>query len=484
MAAAVPVPCGKINVLRKVPTILAAIVLLWPLTARAVDQSVWPLTPYQVQVFVAVARQAPMTPRLESALRADLLARIEGVIGPAWNVILSDAPPELRRAMLYDLRGVQADVMAKIAAKSPEPDKILLVTATVGPGGILVAARDFDVRTRTLSTVVERPVWQVGSLCDAALDAMLAAFAPLARIDRVEKDVAVLRVKASGLTLRDPNLALFRIGDVFRPIVRYNDRENKFRTATPARWSLCAVEKIAPDEVRCHVHSGMRGEMATKGRGRADLLALRVIPPGGSTTILVQSRVKPKKPLAGYDIYAYPPDKKEAVALVGQTDRRGCLTISSDGAGLMKVLLVKNGSSLLAKLPIVPGLEPQLTAEVPNDDQRLAAEGFINGLQEELIDLVAQQKILVTRIKSRMEAKQFDKASELIEQLRQLPTAQQFSVRVTRESEMLATSDAAVQKKIDKLLGDTREAIRKFLDPRILEQLDSDLLAARKGEGN
>ncbi len=64
--------------------------------------------------------------------------------------------------------------------------------------------------------------------------------------------------------------------------------------------------------------------MPTKGKGRAESLALRVQSPGGSTKVLLQSRVEPKKPLAGCDIYAYPPDKRDAVMLIGQTDRRAC----------------------------------------------------------------------------------------------------------------------------------------------------------------
>ena len=40
-------------------------------------------------------------------------------------------------------------------------------------------------------------------------------------------------------------------------------------------------------------------------------------------------------------------------------------------ARLMRVLLFKNGSELLGKLPVVPGLERQLLAPIPNDDQRL-----------------------------------------------------------------------------------------------------------------
>ena len=330
---------------------------------------------------------------------------------------------------------------------------------------------------------------------------------PLARVDRIEyedkkvapegndKDgkpnkepktvkemIAVLRVKAAGLPTRDPNLKLLQPGDVFRPLTCLRNRDNKFLGSSRSRWSLCIVEKISPEEVRCRVQSGMRGgEMPTKGKGRAESLALRVQSPGGSTKVLLQSRVEPKKPLVGCDIYAYPPDKKDAVALIGQTDRRGLLLVPSLKGSQVRVLLVKDGNALLAKLPIVPGLERQLTAEIPNDDQRLGAEGFITGLQEELFDLVARQKILAAMIHRRIEEKQFDKAAELVDQLRRLPTAQQFNMRLVAEQERLATKDPSIQKKIDMLMGDTRQLIDKYLDPQIIDDLEHDLREAKTG---
>jgi hypothetical protein len=461
-------------------TFLAAILLLGSATARAADLSVWPLTSYNVSVLVAVAPQAPLTPRLEAALLADLAARIDAVVGTPWNVTVSAPPPALRRAMLYDMRALQAK---EIPFGSPEPDKILLLTVTVVPGGLAVTARDFDVRTRTLNTPVTRPCWQTGSLCDVALDTILTAFSPIARIDRIDiegKDgIAVLRVKAAGLPTRDPNLRLIRAGDVFRPVVRQNNRDSSFKQAVHARWSLCVVEKLAPEEVRSRIYTGMKGEIPTKGRGRAESLALRVISPGGSTAVTLQTRVEPKKPMAGCDVYAYPPGKKDAVALIGQTDRQGRLSVSSTKDSLMRVLLVKNGIALLAKLPIVPGLEPRLSADLPNDDLRLQAEGFITGLQEELFDLIARQKILSARVRALIESKDYDKAAELIDQLRRLPTAQQFVLRLDAEKERLATTDTSLQKKMNALFADTHTLIKNNFDSQLVDDLDRELREVR-----
>ena len=60
-------------------------------------------------------------------------------------------------------------------------------------------------------------------------------------------------MKAAGLPARDPNLALLRAGDVFRPLVRLKNRDNKYLGTSRSRWSFCVVEKIKPEEVRCLV---------------------------------------------------------------------------------------------------------------------------------------------------------------------------------------------------------------------------------------
>ena len=46
---------------------------------------------------------------------------------------------------------------------------------------------------------------------------------------------------------------------------------------------------------------------------------------------------------------------------------------------------------MLARLPLVPGLEPRMTAELRGDDRRLDAEGFLVGIEQELFDLAGRR---------------------------------------------------------------------------------------------
>jgi hypothetical protein len=319
---------------------------------------------------------------------------------------------------------------------------------------------------------------------------MFTAFAPLARIESVEKDgkelTAVMRVKAGGLPPRDPRLVFLHQGDIFRPIVRVSDRSGVFRGSMPARWSLCTVDKISREEVRCRVHSGLRGEMAVRGRGRNESLALRVVPPEGdaATVLTLLSRTDSKKPLAGYDVYAYPPEKKDqrdAVTLLGRTDRRGCITVLPDKSPI-RMLLVKDGAELLARLPMAPGLERRQTAEIGDDDRRLEAEGCYRDLEEEFFDQIARERILMQRIRAKIEKKDFDKAAELLVEWRRLPSDQEFLPRVDRDLATFAVKDAAMQKKVNAIADNARRLIGKNINPEAIRALERELREAKEHE--
>jgi hypothetical protein len=451
--------------------------LLGAAPAAAADPALWPLLPYQVKIYVAFAPQPSLTPRLQANVCRSVSERIDSAIGAGWNAEILPAPKALRIAMLGGLEDLTA---AKISLPATEPDKILLLAVTESPGGWTVGARDFDVRTRTLNSTVLRPVWQTGALGETAFHAILAAFAPLARVERVEKEQVALRLKASSIPLRDPKLSLIRSGDVFLPLVRTNDKEGKFRRVTSIPWTFCSATKIARDEILCQISSGMRGAISTRGRGRTESLALRVVPPSHSTMLLLQSRGETKMPLGGYAVYVRPPTSKD-YTLLGSTDRRGLICVPP-AEGTLRVLLVKSGDEPLARLPVVPGWEPQLTADISNDDRRLGAEGFLVGLQEELVDVVARRKVIALRFKARIIAGKHAEAAALLEEMRGLQTADQFVLRLSTEQEKLAAGDPAVQKKIDKLFENTKKLIVDNLDSQIISDMERVLHDAKTGE--
>ena len=167
--------------------------------------------------------------------------------------------------------------------------------------------------------------------------------------------------------------------------------------------------------------------------------------------------------------------------MLGRTDAAGAIRVPA-ASDPLRVLLIKNGGVLLARLPIVPGLVPELTAEIPDDDPRLEAEGFITGMRENLVDLVTRRQILFVRARKHIEAGELDKAAELVDELRGLQTRTEFLRDLDRRQEKLDTDNIRGGKKIDKLFADLRTLLERFLDPAPIEKISRDLVNARSGK--
>jgi len=445
----------------------------------ASGQELWELTPYRVKVLVAFDSTPEFTDRLQEDLRAELLGRVDVLLGGVWRTEIGTPAPVLALAMLRDLEAVDPE---RMLPESAEFDKIFLMTVRRDRDGPELAVREFDVRTRLFSAVVVRREWQIGKLRDLAADALWEAFAPLAQIEHVENKQAVLRAKAAALSPGDQRLALVKPGQVFRPVVRYNDRHGNPRRITPVPWTFCHVEEVGDEGVVTRVISGMRSPLSGRRRGRVEPLALAVVPPRRPSALHLQSRFEPKQPLAGFQVYAHPADSKTTV-LVGSTDRSGRIDVAPTDSPL-RVLIVQSGSQPLARLPIVPGLEPVLTAEVMDDRQRLEAEGFVRGIQEELLDLVARRHVLLAQIRRATEAGQFDRAGTLIEQLQRLPSSSAFARGMAAQRSSLRSSDPVVQAKIDAMFDQTQAMIVEHLDPETVQDVWRQWRAARNAAGS
>ncbi len=462
--------------------LVASTVLICLASAPAAAQSVWELTPYRIEVLVAFAPAPELTPRMRAELLGDLVERAETLVGATWKIRAAPAPPELQPTLTSAIESV---TLESLPQESLESDKVMLLAVSRAADGLQVTARELDVPTLIWSAPVTRRAWQPGKLRDAALEAIFAAFAPLALIESVDKQQVALRLKAAALPRRDKQLLTVEPGDVFVPVIRSEDYQGNLRKdqggvirPKPISWTFCTVEQITPRRLHCRLETGFRSPLSGRRRGRTQQLALAVIPPRRPSTLTLVSRSEPKQLLAGYEVYARPPDGKTAV-LLGRTDREGRIRVPP-GESPLRVLLARNGSELLARLPMVPGLQPVCIAEIPNDDRRLEAEGLVSGLRQELVDLVARREVLFARTRARVKAGKFDEAEELIGELLRLEKSERVLVStVALERRSTRAEDPGVQRKIDALFGDTQKLLRKHIRPGEIEQLRQELRSAR-----
>ncbi|MBI2823162.1 MAG: hypothetical protein HYX69_00570 [Planctomycetia bacterium] len=454
-------------------------VCLWSLLAltvapaRAAD-ALFELTPYRVRALVAVAPDAMLDGASPAELLPALDARAASIVGGYWTFGASEAPTPLAETMLAAFDQITPEEVLQ-ALGEEGCDKAFLVRIASADEEFSVVVREFDVRTQLFGTPVAQMVLHQTRLTDAVFRMILQAFAPLAVVEDLadDKGRVTLRLRAAALPPRDASLVFATPGTIFRPVIRANERTGKPRRIQAPDWTFLTAESVEGPLVKARMVTGVGNPLSSRRRGRTEQLALAVRPPEGSTMLELRAPGNEGRPLAGYQVYSHPADSKETM-LLGATDYAGEARIDP-GDGGVRVLLIKSGSAVVARLPILPGLVPTMTARVSDDDRRLQAEGFITGFQEQFVDLIARRQVLMARVRARIKAGKKEEAKELFDQLRRLATQQDLSRTLLVERQRLISSDPRARQRIDKLFDDTQAVINRFLDSSQLDQLEREL---------
>ncbi len=445
----------------------------------ALAQSSWESTPYRVDVVLAIEDTPELNGVVASDLKAGLKQQIDAVIGPNWSVRVRPAEIDLHWQILDSLESISP------SAITPEQlgmDKVLMIAVRTAADGIVIEARDFDCRTRRWSLPQTVKVRQTALLDDGVFAALLKAFSPIARIETDANRQVVLNGRASGVPLNDRSLTWFRPGQIAIPILRRNDRDGnpKENGIQEVPWTYILVDNVdSPEKITCQVHSGTRNPLNVRRRGRIDQLALVVNETKATTRLVLQSRKDSSVGLAGYEVYTSKPGEK-TTTLVGTTDRTGAIEIAPSDQTL-QVLFVKNGGELLARLPLVPGIKKEAIAPIPNDEPRLRAEGRLRGLRERMVDIVARREILIARINRLVENGDLETAKEFFDELDALPTRKPLTAQVDALQASSVTDDPRVKAQIDRMFVETRNMLAKYLDPRQINDVRTELNRARAG---
>jgi hypothetical protein len=465
---------------RRIVILIAALLALSPPVSRAaMSEALWELTPYRVEAIVAVTPEAEPCGDLEDNLLAALPSRASATIGARWTFSAAAAPAALHEAMLYEFETMAPQPVLE-SLKAEDCDKAYLVRVSYGDGAYTIDTREFDVRTQLFGTPVTARVYHRARLADAVLQTLLSAFAPLAQVEDVSGNKVTLRLRAADVPTRDPTVLVTPARCIYRPVIRIPGRGGKPPRIVPLDWTYLVTDELDGARANAKLVTGLHTPLAARRRGRAEQLALAIHPPNAATTLELRSADKKARPLVGYRIYSHPPESKET-QLLGSTDTKGEIKIAPDEAGV-RVLMVKSGDMVVARLPLLPGLSPTALAQVPDDEPRLEVEGLITGFQEELVDLIARRQVLMSRIRSRMRAGKMDEAKQLFSELRRLRTQQDFLRELLVERQRRTSTDPQTQKQIDKLFDDTQTVINRFLDSKPVDRLERDLFGGETAQ--
>ncbi len=469
------------SVPRRLLALVGAMVLA-PSLVQA--QATWEYSPYRIHVWLACDTSPELTQRLADQIATTITDRGDAIAGATWDIRTRPCPEPLRSDVVTRLPELTVEDIQRVADRRLKiDDKLILLSLRAEASGFRIAARELDCHTRTWQPLIRRETGQPSRIPETAFSAVLDAFTPLVRIESVKsRDVAV-RVRAGGLITDASSPAAIGSSDVLQPVIRRNDRlgEPMKEGILVAPWTFLTVEQLHGNTLDCKAHSGQYSVLGMRSSSRTQKFALVSKPPTDTTDLRVVTRGENPQPLAGYEIYSKDPVTEET-ELIGKTDWRGDLTVHR-GDKPLQVLYVRNGGQLLARLPMVPGLEAQLTAEVRDDDRRLEAEGFIKGLQSTVMDLVARRELYISRFRRYLKAKEFDKAKELLEEFGKLQTRSDVARELLQARPRFASSDLkdrAEQAKIDKMFTDTQQLLTRFLDPGTGGELATELAQAQR----
>lgn len=449
-------------------TFLTSIFLLvLPVLAVSADDdapTAWELSPYRVHLLTAVESSASLSPRLEQDIPTYLAARASSAVGGTWRLEASEAPLELRYRLLHSLGNLTAE---DIPAAAKKGDKVILLGIAKGEPGFIVRARELDLTTGLWNTTATRIVRQSSSVKQEALWCLLSAFAPQARIEKVEDKIVTLKLRASALARTEGDLPLFLAGTVFRPVLVKCDTHGTIQAgpaeAIPWTYLIPTENKTSTSPFTARIETGLSDAVLPGYHPTRLRLALGVRPSQDATTIKLVATGS-AAPLEGYEIAAVEPEVAGQPGLVESLGRSGPDGIVSvpTGKTTVRTLLVRHGEEVLARLPMVPGLTEEITVTLADDRPRLAIESILNGIQDNLLDLVARREVLVSRIKAATKEGDTAAAAKLKDQLRLLPSVGLILADLGKQQRPIEALPVSSRHKMQKRIVEIRKLAEKL----------------------
>jgi hypothetical protein len=324
----------------------------------------------------------------------------------------------------------------------------------------------------------------MAELADQAVRAAWRSFRPFGRIESVADQAVTVRIRGGGLPAASPAMNLARPGSVWQLIIRHFDATG--RTAKegvfPIADTWLRTGAVDGATAHCELVTGVQDPLALQYDGRTEYLALAVTGrPSDGTSLVCRSHGPPERPLPGLDILVrdaanHPP------RLIGRTDSSGTFRLTGKHPDVLMVY-IRSGDDLLARLPLVPGLESSTTIHLDDTGRRPESARFVAAMRVDLLDLAAQKQTLMARFQRQVINGQLDDATKTAETLRTLSTSEQFLKSLDARRAELGTTlaDPAATAWLDKQLAEIKSSVpTSLLSASDLASLDNVLATMRR----
>jgi len=443
------------------------------------------LKPYAVEVVVTVELAPELPPGGQFQLVEELGNHLRSRFRQLWNldVRLGTGTERLSLPEIEDLSDERA--LERIGER-PGDKHFLLAIRTDG-GMFRTVCREWDAASRTLGPALRQVIGDRRTLASLLANSVCDAFRPLAELEVLEENKIEFLIRGGEFPPRDSEQTLFQPGDYLVPFMRYLNRSREVRSIQPLPWTYLKVESVERSRMQLSMTSVFKAPIPASRR-RVEVMAMRVRPRFPATSVLVYPRGQIRNPLVGYrcELLNRMPTEEDPVAdrIKLATDRSGNATIPVDPAHPLQFLYVHSGEAVLARVPVMPGIVPDLQVEVPDDRARLNVEGEVTLLQGELIDIVATREVLMARIRAAATQNKWDDVNRFLKELDGLPTQTQFIAKIdTLQVQAVYAAqqakDRVAESRIKKLCSGVRDSAGKYLDPFRVTDFKRDIQTMR-----
>lgn len=445
------------------------------------------LKPYRVLVSVACARQPSLDDRFRSELISTIETRIGAWFGPMWSLTVAEddsaapvAPDSLDRPTDEQLNGQYLP---------GEYDKVFLVSLSKTGSRYDVAAREWDRNSQTTGHVAAEETFDRRLCADVATRLVHRVFRPLAMVMSVSEsgDQVELSIRAGEFLAGDADSLPFRVGEYLSPYFRYLDRQREVRQIQHVPWTFLKVESIDRARMICSVISTFRAPISGSRR-RVELMGIAARPLFEQTRLRIAPRNAPDNPMVGYrvDVMDRIPTEDDPVEdrITLATDRAGVVVVPAFPEAPLRHVLVHSGQSVLAKVPFIPGLEPELELSTPDDTARLNVEGALAVLEGDLIDIVARRAVLMARARIAAKQQKWAEADEYIRQLEELPDLERVqqqiaAIRLPAVQTARILNNRVAEARIKRMCGELETVAAEHLDLQKLKDFQTEIAELR-----
>lgn len=495
----------------------------------AKNNTPWHYRPYDVTVWVVADDKVRWTENVLQGISEKIQSELLLAEPSAWKIQVGPVPEKWRSAILHAKTDVTTEVGEPLYNELSGLDKLFIVRLKDIGSSFQIETNEIDISVWSNGPIFSTPTFHPSAIAKEAASQITNAFRPIVRIDDRKDRAVSCTIRAYGLLRRtsvDQHGRLFlapakqspcwvQDDEVFEPILRQIDRKTKKyllkdiremdftllvkqpkkesddKDETSELENSSETEEAGDDEketdalvledrsfresrLNCEIVSAKRpsaslGRRYGRGVQRFGLVVRN--PPADTTVRLITRRGKSltelrEVPLSGYEIYSRPIDKKGKSVFVGKTDWRGEIVIKPEpGQERVRVLLVKSGSRRLARLPLMPGYKPERQITLPDDEDRLRAEGVISGLQSEFLDLFARRGVLRARLELELKKEEpdFDNIEKYYKEFMSLRKINKWDEHVSAHAERLSSYDPRQSNRIKKMFKSIRDLSKEHL---------------------